>query len=415
MLRVMLQARADHRAVVVGRCLTAGACGVALTAAFTLSVAAARAAEPWRVVMLPGTDPTLPAVVQHDTAFRRALIEASPSGVAFYTDPLDGMRFQGEDLMPEFLALLGKKYRQQPVDLVVGVADFALQFTERHHQQLWPGRPVLITGLDEQRVRERGMPAAFASIHLRIDVDGTIAIAEALQPNARRMVVVAGSAAFDAYWAQRVVQVARQRSARAWSVDVWSGLPLAELRSRLAALDRDTAVVYTAISRDRDGRTYMPWEPLKAMVDASALVRQLSRAGPHRRLDRAARGKRAPRGQVGRLDPARRGRGRRCQPAAGGVTLYRPCRAHRGARARGRCAAVRLRAHAPAAVAVARPPQRGARGRCRAGAAGVDHCQPAAAAPPPTHRGRRGGASTGRAEPCRPCRHGGRAERVDRA
>jgi hypothetical protein len=41
--------------------------------------------------MLPGTDPTLPAVVQHDTAFRRALIEAAPSGVAFYTDSLDGL------------------------------------------------------------------------------------------------------------------------------------------------------------------------------------------------------------------------------------------------------------------------------------------------------------------------------------
>ena len=116
----------------------ASACALAFACAFALADAA-HAARPWRVVILHGADPAQPAAMQQDRAFRRMLEAAAPDGVEFYTDPLDGLRFQGAELMPEFLALLTRKYQRREVDLVVGVADFALDFAERYHAQLWPG------------------------------------------------------------------------------------------------------------------------------------------------------------------------------------------------------------------------------------------------------------------------------------
>src|SRR5215470_16539401 len=210
-----------------------------------------RAAEPWRVVILSGVDLALPAAAQQDRAFRRTLEAAAPNGVEFYTDPVDSVRFQGAvELMPEFLALLTKKYQRREVDLVVGVADFALDFAERYHAQLWPGKPVLILGMEEQRLRQRGMPPEFAYLSLHMDVDGTLAVAEALQPKAERLVVVGGNGAFEQMWAQRAAEAARQRTTRHWNAEVWIGLPLPELRDRLAALDLGTAVLYTFMYRD---------------------------------------------------------------------------------------------------------------------------------------------------------------------
>jgi len=245
--------------------------GVAVVLALGLWLAsAAHAAQPWRIVILGGLDPAQPAAIVVEREFRRTIEAAAPHGVEFYTDAIDNARFEGTDVMPEYLALLAKKYRQREVDLVVARSDFGLMFAERYHQQLWPGKPVLVHGIEEQRLRERGLPASFASLPLRTDVDGTLAIAEALQPQARRLVVVAGIGEFEMYWAQRTAQSARQRTSRQWVPEIWSGVPVGELRDRLAALDPNTAVVYTLMYRDRDGRSYFPLEVVEPIAAVSA-------------------------------------------------------------------------------------------------------------------------------------------------
>jgi signal transduction histidine kinase len=208
-------------------------------------------------------------MIQQDREFRRTLEAAAPNGVEFYTDPVDGVRFQGDELMPEFLALLTKKYRRNEVDIVVAVADFGLDFAERYQAQLWPNKPVLILGIEEQRLRQRGLPSNFAYLPLHIDVEGTLALAEALQPKAERLVVIAGEGAFEKQWAERSAQAARSRANRRWAPEIWSGVPLRELRERLAALDPRTAVLYTFMYRDREGHKYFPLDVVKPMAEVS--------------------------------------------------------------------------------------------------------------------------------------------------
>src|SRR5262249_9467571 len=47
------------------------------------------------------------------------------------------------------------------------------------------------------------------------------------------------------------------------------GLPMAELRRRVAALPADTAIIYTAINVDGAGVAYLPNEALAAFADAA--------------------------------------------------------------------------------------------------------------------------------------------------
>src|SRR6185436_20627968 len=98
--------------------------------------------------------------------------------VEFYTDSVDNMRLEGSGLVPELLALLSKKYQRQRVDLVAAWGDLGLAFAERYHEQIWPGKPVLVFSIEEVKVRQRGVPPEFARLTLDLDIDGTLAIAE---------------------------------------------------------------------------------------------------------------------------------------------------------------------------------------------------------------------------------------------
>ncbi|MFM0339569.1 sensor histidine kinase [Paraburkholderia fungorum] len=227
----------------------------------------AYAGHPWRVVILPGADPTQPAAQAQIRAIRGALAASAPDGVEFYTDSLDDLRFDGAALMPAFLALMKKKYEHKQVDIVVGLTDFALDFAKRYHEEIWPGAPVLISSVEDKRRKD--IPAEFSYAPLHFDVEGTLALVERLQPQARRLVVVSGAAKLDVRLAQSAAAAVSARQSRKWAVEIWSGLTVAELQQRLAKLDLNTAVLYTTMYRDREGRTYFPFEVVAPMAKVS--------------------------------------------------------------------------------------------------------------------------------------------------
>ncbi|MFM0644597.1 ATP-binding protein [Paraburkholderia bryophila] len=226
------------------------------------------AGHTWRVVILPGADPTQPAVQEQIRSIRSSIAAVAPDGVEFYTDSLDDLRFDSEDLLPEFLSLMKRKYENKQVDVVIGLADFSLDFTKKYHDEIWPGIPVVIASIAD--TRQKDLPPEFAYLPWHFDLAGTLALAEALQPNARRLVVVSGVAKLDLRLAQRAAETARARPSRDWAVELWSGLTVPELQQRLATLDRDTAVLYTTMYRDRNGRTFFPYEVVAPMAKASS-------------------------------------------------------------------------------------------------------------------------------------------------
>jgi signal transduction histidine kinase len=225
---------------------------------------------PWRVVILTGADPTQPAVQRLDGRFRQALADRAPQGAAIFADHLDSLRFQGADLAPELLTLLQKKYAHQKIDLVVGLTEFSLDFIDRHRDRIWPGAQVLVYGIDEQSLRAPALPSGISYQPWRLEFDATLALAEVLQPRARRLVLVSGVSPFDRQLADRAAAAAARRAPGRWpTVEAWNGLTLAELRSRLAGLDADTAVLYTAMYRDRLGGVHFPLGVLSAMKQVS--------------------------------------------------------------------------------------------------------------------------------------------------
>lgn len=226
------------------------------------------AEEEARVLILNALDPYLPAYLAIDTAMRANLAEETGRRIVLYSELLDGQRFPGESLEPEFLALLTKKYRKVPIDVVVTVTRPAFEFFQRHGEQLWPGARLVFHGLPDG-TDPATIPANAVGQVNRDDFEGTVRLARRLQPNARRILVVSGAAPLDAELEERARRVVPTVAGEA-AVEFLSGWPLPKLVARLAAEPPDTIVFYLSQFRDRDGRPYLPREVLRAISGVSA-------------------------------------------------------------------------------------------------------------------------------------------------
>ena len=226
------------------------------------------AEEEARVLMLYGLDPYLPPFLAMDKAMRATLASEIERRVIYFSESLDSQRFAMERLEPDLAALFKKKYNALRIDVVVAVSRTALEFFERHGEQLWPGARVVFVGFLGYEFKPSALPPGAVAVLSILDVAGTIDIARRLQPGAHRIVVVSGVAEVD----RRAEQQAREALAKLDErvpKGFLSGLPLPELVARVAAEPPDSIVVYLVLFRDRDGRPYDPLEVLRAVVKAS--------------------------------------------------------------------------------------------------------------------------------------------------
>ena len=223
---------------------------------------------PYRVVVIQGFDAMLPVGVLRAQAMRRAITGASPSVVDIHTESIDQLRFNAEELEPAFVELLRAKYAHTRIDAIVAVADYGLDFALRHRAELWADVPVVFFAVTPEAIAGRSLPPGVTGITTRTEVADTLALARRLQPDARRVVVVAGASAGDMRRAARMVDIVA-RDAPDLQVVRLDGRSIAGLKSALAAVKRDSIVMYEGVFRDADGATFFPSEIVDELARAS--------------------------------------------------------------------------------------------------------------------------------------------------
>ena len=239
------------------------ACALMLVNCIGVVPAHAQATEEARVLILNGTDPYLPAFLLIDSAMRTSLAQESARRVVFFSEPLDGQRFRTAAFETELVALFDKKYAGIPIDVVVAISQPALDFFKRHGAQLWPNARVVFHGWPGEIFDPTGLPpGAMASVTTAPFAE-TIDLAQRMQPDARRIVVISGSADLD----RKNEELARQALLNAkhpLPSEILTGVALPELTERVATEPADSIILYLSQFRDRDGRPYTPREVLRA-------------------------------------------------------------------------------------------------------------------------------------------------------
>jgi hypothetical protein len=142
-----------------------------------------------------------------------------------------------------------QKYRRFSVDLLVTLDGTGLDFARRHRAELWPNAPLLFCGMSEGEARSRPRPPKSAGIALADDPAETIQLALALQPLARRIVVIDGVGGSNLAIQARVRESLRRISRRV-ELEFLSAASVPALLDSLRRVPSTSVVLYALSDRD---------------------------------------------------------------------------------------------------------------------------------------------------------------------
>jgi signal transduction histidine kinase len=206
------------------------------------------------LILLPG-QPGLPAAAAIASGIRAGLLTEWAFRISIEMEHVDVARFASPDVEGRRLrAVYGSKYRDQRFDVIVAALPEPFQFVLHARDELWPGTPVVVCGVDERRVRDLKPPPGFAVLTTRFDMEGTVRAALALLPDTRHVALIGGASQPEQVYHDLI----RQAVARARGVDVidLTTLPIADALARVSSLPEHTVIIQSSYQVDGAGRRF---------------------------------------------------------------------------------------------------------------------------------------------------------------
>jgi PAS domain S-box-containing protein len=173
---------------------------------------------------------------------------------------------------PEYAHLLSeiyaRKYHNLRFDLIVSSDDDALDFLKTYRDQLFPGVPVVFSGVNAFR---DGRIAGFSNVtgvNEEGDLDKSFAWIAQLRPATKELVFVFDQSATSAGFIHRLEDV-ETRWRQRFTFRVISNVTVAELQAQLRALHDDAVVFWGMFMRDRAGTPLSMGESHRVILAAA--------------------------------------------------------------------------------------------------------------------------------------------------
>ena len=216
-------------------------------------------ADPQHVLML--TDTSSERAQALITTHVRETLRRDLDNVEFFTESLDIVRFPELEQQNVVADFLRERYADRRIDAALAIGPASLAVLAERRAELFPDTPIVYAG-----VRATGVPPDLANatgVVSSFDLGKSVDLALALQPDARRLVVISGVAALDQSWkavAEEELEAHRSRL----EITYLAGLPKAKVLEEVGRLPRETVVVFLTMRQDgagehfEDGRVIAP-------------------------------------------------------------------------------------------------------------------------------------------------------------
>ncbi|HEX2831275.1 MAG TPA: PAS domain S-box protein [Burkholderiales bacterium] len=212
-----------------------------------------------RVLLISTGSRLAPGFILVDQQILGALRAPGAPRIEIYAENLDVIRFPAERTRQVFGEYLTAKYAGNPPDLVMLVFVGNLGVTARVLEDIFPGKPVIVAGYTEESFARRAFGTNVTGFAQRMNPGATLDLMLRLQPGLERIVIIGGTAPIDREMLDLATSAARRYTQRV-NVEVWDGLAMDELRSRVQKLSRGTAILYTRLFRDAAGHAFISSE-----------------------------------------------------------------------------------------------------------------------------------------------------------
>ena len=218
--------------------------------------------------MLHAFNYTFPATTLVAEAARKRLMERSPRKIEIDVDFLDLARATDPAHEPRTAEFLSKKYSGTPHDVLMPLGLLALPFTVKYRDQFAPKTPVVFAAITPQTYAAARPPPDMTGVLTDYNLSRTLDLAETLQPDARRLFVIAGSAATDRRWEPEARAIIGSRK-RQFDTTYLFGLSYEKLTAELLKVPPDAIVVILSFFADSEGKKFIPAEAGGALAAIS--------------------------------------------------------------------------------------------------------------------------------------------------
>ena len=231
------------------------------------SVSALAEPLPRTILFLDEDTPIYPWFRQMSEAFYATIKTETANPPFVFIESLGIDAYAAPDYFDILRSHFREKYRDKAIGVIVTDASRELAFTLRLRNELWPGTPVVLAGIQERRAARLSLQSNVTGFTFRHQLQDIVATADALIPGLKR-VVLAGSRIERGGWRQDFLDDVPDVRGRFEVIDL-TGLSMAELRQRLAELPGDSAVTYVGFSTDVTGERYLPNEASQLIAEAA--------------------------------------------------------------------------------------------------------------------------------------------------
>src|SRR5262245_1378162 len=236
--------------------------------AVTLTLVSARTESlPRTILFLDEDTPIYPWFRQMSEAFYATIKTETANPPFVFIENLGIDAYATADYFNIVRSHFREKYRNKAIGVIVTDASRELAFTLRLRDELWPGTPVVLAGIQERRAARLSLPSNATGFTFRHQLQDMVVTADALIPGLKR-VVLAGSRIERGGWRQDFLEDLADVRAKFEVIDL-TGLSMAELRQRLTELPGDSAVMYVGFSTDVTGERYLPAEASQLVAEAA--------------------------------------------------------------------------------------------------------------------------------------------------
>jgi PAS domain S-box-containing protein len=222
-----------------------------------------------RVLVLHAYNYTFPATALVSDAVRKRWLERSPEGLEIDAEYLDLARRPDEAHASRMANFLREKYVGVHFDLLFVIGVSAIPFILKYRDVIGPGVPVVFSDVTRSTYEALQLPPDITGVINNSYPEKTLELAERLQPNARRLVVISGTDVVDLRW-REIARTAIESQNAGLEVVYWSNLTHAELLRDVSRLPSDSIVMMLTFFADREGKRFIPRDVAAAVAKASA-------------------------------------------------------------------------------------------------------------------------------------------------
>ncbi|TMJ04546.1 MAG: GHKL domain-containing protein [Alphaproteobacteria bacterium] len=242
-----------HRILIVGVFTT----GLSLTGAHADPL-------PRVVLILDQSGPGLTAYGQIVSAFRSSLDVPADPAVTIYHEKLDLNVFDGPAYQNVLATFVTEKYRDRPIGMIVALGARALHCSILLRDKQRPEIPIVFAGVGDEATELSELPPNVTGRTIQVSFENYIMAARHLVSGLRQLAVV-GDPLERQGFRSHLKRALLSPPPGVEFLDL-TGLPIRNVKERVAILASDSAILFTTLNVDGDGKVLTPRQALDTIA-----------------------------------------------------------------------------------------------------------------------------------------------------